>query len=319
MGNFWKGLLSFGKDIAPGLVSAGGGLLTTKLNNEFARENAREQRQWQEQMWERQIAYNSPANQANLLRQAGLNPYDKVGFQPIGNAGTGATAETIPFDNPVATLMNTRIQEAQLEGIELDNEAKEIDNESRRTDVNFSKATFDQRVQMVGEQLDGLKLDNQQKSQIATLVQDAYFDSDGNVKNNPNKLDYDLKQQQKDLNDFAKQLEHNKVIQSNFVNYVKSTFGIDYTFLPDDLKQQVSQWVFSSLNGATDNESVLNNLWERIATYAYDSENARQRQAYGDTWIGEIRKLVDDLNKMFSKFDISPTAFLSTMIEKIWN
>lgn len=305
--------------IVGSLISAGAGIVSNSISNDMSRRNAREQREWQEDMWEKQKAYNAPGSQANLLRAAGLNPYDKVGFQPIGNAGTGATAETIPFDNPVATFMNTRMQEAQLKGLELDNEAKEIDNAQRRVDFDFANATYDDRVKMVGEQLKDISLSNHQKSQIATLVQDAYFDSDGNVKNNPNTLDYEIKQQQKDLNDFAKQLEHNKVIQSNFVNYVKSTFGIDYTFLPDDLKQQVSQWVFSSLNGATDNESVLNNLWERIATYAYDSENARQRQAYGDTWIGEIRKLVDDLNKMFSKFDISPTAFLSTMIEKIWN
>lgn len=62
-------------------LNAMGGRKANKTNLQIARETnqtnlqlAREQNQWNLEQWNRQNEYNTPLNQVNLLKQAGLNP-----------------------------------------------------------------------------------------------------------------------------------------------------------------------------------------------------------------------------------------------------
>ena len=62
-------------------LNAMGGRKANKTNLQIARETnqtnlqlAREQNQWNLDQWNRQNEYNSPLNQINLLKSAGLNP-----------------------------------------------------------------------------------------------------------------------------------------------------------------------------------------------------------------------------------------------------
>lgn len=93
MGSFYDFLLSGVSQLSTGLI-----------NNSMSRANAREQREWQEKMWQKQNEYNDPSAMAARMRAAGLNPYAQTGAEPAGNAGTGAMANTIPISDPLSTL-----------------------------------------------------------------------------------------------------------------------------------------------------------------------------------------------------------------------
>lgn len=79
-------------------------LSTGLINNAISQNNAREQREWQEKMWQKQNKYNDPSAMAARMRAAGLNPFAMTGAEPAGNAGTGSMASTVPFNDPMYTL-----------------------------------------------------------------------------------------------------------------------------------------------------------------------------------------------------------------------
>lgn len=88
---------------------------TSLVNNAISQNNAQVQRNWQEKMMDKANAYNSPLSQALRMRSAGLNPYQDMGAVPSASAGTGATAQTIPLNDPLAgafTLAQIRNMDA---------------------------------------------------------------------------------------------------------------------------------------------------------------------------------------------------------------
>ena len=66
---------------------------TNQMNNEFNAREAEKARAFQLDMWNKQNAYNTPANQRNLRSEAGYNPY--FGFdESTGTAGSvGSTSQ----------------------------------------------------------------------------------------------------------------------------------------------------------------------------------------------------------------------------------
>ena len=50
-------------------------LKIAQMNNDFNREEAQKARNFQVEQWERENAYNTPANQRKRLQDAGYNPY----------------------------------------------------------------------------------------------------------------------------------------------------------------------------------------------------------------------------------------------------
>ena len=86
------------------LLSGVSQLSTGLINNSMSRANAREQREWQERMWQKQNKYNDPSAMAARMRAAGLNPFAMTGAEPAGNAGAGSMAQTIPISDPLSTL-----------------------------------------------------------------------------------------------------------------------------------------------------------------------------------------------------------------------
>lgn len=79
-------------------------LSTGLINNAISQNNSREQREWQEKMWQKQNEYNDPSAMAARMRAAGLNPFAMTGAEPAGNAGTGSMAQTVPINDPMHTL-----------------------------------------------------------------------------------------------------------------------------------------------------------------------------------------------------------------------
>ena len=72
------------------------------------------ERRWQESMWNRENAYNTPANQVQRLRQAGLNPAlaSSNGNFQAGLAGSVGGTNTPSYDfspsgNSVMNMMSS--------------------------------------------------------------------------------------------------------------------------------------------------------------------------------------------------------------------
>uniref|UniRef100_A0AAU8B7Q0 DNA pilot protein n=1 Tax=Dulem virus 256 TaxID=3145733 RepID=A0AAU8B7Q0_9VIRU len=98
--------------IAQGLGSAISASKTNKanlkinqMNNDFNREEAQKARNFQVEQWERENAYNTPANQRKRLQEAGYNPYFDAGVNAGSAAGasstTAATAATAAPQQPI--------------------------------------------------------------------------------------------------------------------------------------------------------------------------------------------------------------------------
>jgi len=71
-----------GAALAGGAINFVGGL----FGNKARKRESEKQREWSESMWKRQNAYNTPANQMQRLRDAGLNPALMYGQGTMGNA-----------------------------------------------------------------------------------------------------------------------------------------------------------------------------------------------------------------------------------------
>ena len=77
---------------------------TSLVNNALSQYNARKQRDWQEKMMDKQNAYNSPIQDKIRKLAAGVNPYaGELNSIPSASSGTGATAQTFPLQDPLAT------------------------------------------------------------------------------------------------------------------------------------------------------------------------------------------------------------------------
>lgn len=68
-----------------------------QMNNQFNERMAIQQRNWQENMWNKENAYNTASAQRQRLEEAGLNPYLMMNGGSAGvaqSAGTGSTASS---------------------------------------------------------------------------------------------------------------------------------------------------------------------------------------------------------------------------------
>lgn len=68
-----------------------------QMNNQFNERMALQQRNWQENMWNKENAYNTASAQRQRLEEAGLNPYLMMNGGSSGvaqSAGSGATASS---------------------------------------------------------------------------------------------------------------------------------------------------------------------------------------------------------------------------------
>lgn len=113
-----------GKEVGKAALDIG----VDAVNNRIAKKNAKEQREWQEDMWYKQNAYNSPVMMAFRMRQAGLNPYAMTGAEPAGSAGTGASAESHPYRSPLDSIA----QAASISNLNADTQKKREEAEAAR-------------------------------------------------------------------------------------------------------------------------------------------------------------------------------------------
>ena len=93
------GLIRAGGDLIGGFLGASAQESANRTNIQLAREN----RAWQEDMWNKQNEYNSPAAQIERMRKAGLNPALMYSRGDVGNAGSVGSVAT-PQVQPVSGM-----------------------------------------------------------------------------------------------------------------------------------------------------------------------------------------------------------------------
>lgn len=76
-------------------ISAGANLISGLFTNKSNAKQAQLNREFTERMIDKQNEYNSPVNQANLYRQAGLNPALTMGNAGMASAGSGAAGSDV--------------------------------------------------------------------------------------------------------------------------------------------------------------------------------------------------------------------------------
>ena len=75
-----------------------------QMNNQFNERMAMQQRDFQENMWNKENEYNTASAQRQRLEEAGLNPYLMMNGGSAGTAqsvGTGASASCVKENNPI--------------------------------------------------------------------------------------------------------------------------------------------------------------------------------------------------------------------------
>ena len=136
----WPVIKTAIKSIGPAVAS----WFNTKKTNQANSREAELSRTWQERMYQ---LYESPQAQAQARIEAGLSPLEGVSSQSVGSS---SSASHIPFD--FSSLSSLPLLFTQLKGAKLDNQLKESDVIYRKNEIT-----------MQDQELEGLRLDNEAK------------------------------------------------------------------------------------------------------------------------------------------------------------
>lgn len=197
--------MSFLKKLGESIADSGGGIATGLIGgigqlyaNQSQKKEGAKQRRFALDMWERQNAYNTPANQMQRLKDAGLNPALMYGQGNVGNAqqamgvqqsqvkNVGAAAAQsvaagVQLDLVVKQKQLLADQAAQarsqafknqidatigIKDYDLRKEMQQysIDNLVSQTELNYSKIDLNQSQQGVNRSIIGL---NEVRQQLA--------------------------------------------------------------------------------------------------------------------------------------------------------
>lgn len=98
----------------PAAIGAAASLIGGAFGNRSRKKEAKRQRNWNEDMWERQNAYNTPANQMKRLKDAGLNPALMYGQGNVGNA-----EKVQGYDQPYVENIGAQVAQSAAAGAQL--------------------------------------------------------------------------------------------------------------------------------------------------------------------------------------------------------
>lgn len=218
-----------------------------QMNNQFNERMAIQQRNWQENMWNKENAYNTASAQRQRLEEAGLNPYLMMNGGSSGvaqSAGTGATASSSgnavmqPFQADYsgvgASIGNIfqyelmQSEKSQLQGARQLSDAKAMETLSnidwgKLTDEtrNFLKSTGLARAQL-GYAKEQQEADNMAMTGLIMRAQHSGMLLDNEAKRILNK--YLDQQQQLDLN--VKAADYYQRMAAGYLSYSESKKAI---------------------------------------------------------------------------------------------
>lgn len=218
-----------------------------QMNNQFNERMALQQRNWQENMWNKENAYNTASAQRQRLEESGLNPYLMMNGGSAGvaqSAGTGATASSAgsavmqPFQADYSGISSSisnifqyelmQSEKSQLQGAKQLADAKAMETLSN---IDWGKLTDETRDYLKSTGLARAKLgyakeqqevDNMAMTGLVMRAQHAGLLLDNEAKGILNK--YLDQQQQLDLN--VKAADYYQRMASGYLSYAEAKKAI---------------------------------------------------------------------------------------------
>lgn len=265
-----------------------------QMNNQFNELMAIQQRNWQENMWNKENAYNTASAQRQRLEEAGLNPYLMMTGGSAGvaqSAGTGASASSSgsavmqPFQADYsgigASIGNIfqyelmQSEKSQLQGAKQLADAKAMETLSnidwgKLTDEtrNYLKSTGLARAQL-GYAKEQQEVDNMAMTGLIMRAQHSGMLLDNDAKGILNK--YLDQQQQLDLN--VKAADYYQRMSSGYLSYAaaKKAIAEEALAAARTRGQNISNEVASRIAES----QIAANIAANQSSAAYHSEELR--------------------------------------------
>jgi hypothetical protein len=278
LGSLTGGLLGFGSSVVENSQNRQNVRETNQMNykinqmnNQFNERMAIQQRNWQENMWNKENAYNTPSAQRQRLEEAGLNPYLMMNGGSAGvaqSAGNGATASSPgsavmqPFQADYSDIGSSignifqyelmQSEKSQLQGAKQLADAKAMETLSnidwgKLTDEtrNYLKSTGLARAKL-GYAKEQQEVDNMAMTGLIMKAQHSGMLLDNEAKTIMNK--YLDQQQQLDLN--VKAADYYQRMASGYLSYA-------------EVKKTIAEEALASARARGQN--ISNKVAERIA------------------------------------------------------
>lgn len=245
-----------------------------KQQIEAQRQLQKEQNEWNEKMWNLNNEYNSPINQIQLFKEAGLNPAIYMsGYNASSGSPASGQTMSIPsyapraeFGDPVAAY--SQLYGTQLQQQSLDLKSKELDIMNRKADAEIRKTDSDISLNQI--------LGNKHSSEIK--VNEATADklrADIRVLDkNLSVLDETIKVYQEQQSLMKAQAEK-AIEEKNFVSYNAHTQRINSN--NGKITAEASRQLYEAYGRKADSEIKLNhqqieNLVEQIKNVKADGK-----------------------------------------------
>lgn len=267
------------------IVSGVGQRKANKTNLKIARETnqtnlqlAREQNQWNLEQWNRQNEYNTPLNQVNLLKEAGLNPnlYKGEG----STAGSLVSAELA--NQQAATVENPL---RAFEGLNIAQSIADIAKTRSETKANEAKANLD-LTRAVNEMNQGQFIVALNKSQLA--LNHSTISVNNTVKGMNDAQSAVLKKKVVELD------THINEMQSNIE---KNLSGVKLTYANISKIDQELQMQWKRLNLDAEQLKAQQALWKATESQLISQMRLNNKQ-------GESLDLANALNSCTFTYDV---------------
>ena len=178
--------------IAAGAALAGSGAqayASGKLNKKtlkFNRETRDMQRAWALEDWEKANQYNSPAQQMQRLKEAGLNPHLIYGSGSATSNAAPVRSTDTPSWNPSIPDVGSGIASAGAQGVQAYLDTQRMENQNKLVDAQILKTLTD---------VDSTKL-NMETKKMLQESQATYAKALAEGKLQQNTIDYDKNQRE---------------------------------------------------------------------------------------------------------------------------
>lgn len=265
-----------------------------QMNNQFNERMAIQQRNWQENMWNKENTYNTASAQRQRLEEAGLNPYLMMNGGSAGTAqsvGTGATASSSgnavmqPFQADYSGIGSSigsifqydlmQSEKSQLQGAKQLSDAKAMEilsnidwgkltNETR----NYLKSTGLARAQL-GYAKEQQEVDNMATTGLVMRAQRAGMLLDNEAKGIMNK--YLDQQQQLDIN--VKAADYYQRMAAGYLSYSEAKKAIAEEALA--AARTRGQNISNKVASAIAESQITANIAANQSSAAYHDEELR--------------------------------------------
>lgn len=143
------------------IIGAGASLFGAASANKQRRRESEKQRQFAESMWNKQNAYNTPANQMKRLKEAGLNPALMYGQGNVGNAEKAMGYQQPQVENIGAGVAQSAAAGAQLSVMNSQKKLNESNAIKSAIEGSVKAGEFDIAKEMSKYQMDKLNAETQ--------------------------------------------------------------------------------------------------------------------------------------------------------------